>query len=123
MTTSQMNERETWETYAKSWKVPTPGEKRALYEAALSPTCTYTDPLHIARGWDELEAYMLEFHQQIPGGHFVTDTFLTHHGRGIAHWRMLDGDGVEQGTGTSYCEFGGDGKLIAMTGFFQAPDA
>jgi len=115
--------RKTWETYALSWKAAAPAEKRALYEASLSKSCAYTDPLTVARGWDELEAYMLQFHEQIPGGHFLTVDFMTHHDRCVAHWRMMDGEGIERGTGTSFGEFDGDGKLVAMTGFFEVPDA
>jgi len=114
--------REVWERYVKSWKAPTEDEKRALLDAALAPDCVYRDPLMVAAGKDELLAYMDAFHQQIPGGHFVTDEFMAHHGRSIAHWRMLAGDGSVQGTGTSYGEYDGHGKLVAMTGFFEVPE-
>lgn len=117
-----MSDKKTiWETYVKSWKVPSEEEKQTLFERSLDPGCRYTDPLATAQGFDELRAYMLDFHQQVPGGHFVTTYFLAHHQRCIARWNMVGGDGTVLGDGISYGEFGKDGKLTAMTGFFEQP--
>jgi len=113
--------RATWERYAESWKVSGAAAKRALHETCLAPNCTYTDPLVVAQGRDALVEYMLEFHHQVPGGHFVTDHFLAHHDRGIARWRMVGGDGTTLSDGISYCEYDADGRLRAMTGFFEPP--
>ncbi len=116
-----MEEKTTWLTYAASWKAETAAEKRALYERSLMPDCVYRDPLMEARGWDELLAYMEDFHRQIPGGHFVTTRFEYHHGRCLAHWEMRDGAGELRGVGISHGEFGDGGRLKAMTGFFEVP--
>lgn len=116
-----MTPQETWETYASSWKAQTPTQKQELYRKSLSPQARYTDPLMATRGWDELLQYMQQFHQQVPGGHFVTTYFLEHHGRSIARWNMVDGGGNVLGDGISYGEYGDDGKLVAMTGFFDPP--
>jgi hypothetical protein len=64
---------------------------------------------------------MLEFHKQVPRGYFETTYFLAHHGRRIAKWRMLNGNKEQIGDGLSYGEFGPDGKLVSMTGFFELP--
>ncbi len=111
--------RKTWETYARSWRSPSEKEKRALYKESLAEDCVYTDPLTERRGWDDLVAYMVEFHQQIPGGHFRTTEFFAHHGRSVARWDMLGGDEQVLGHGISYGEYNQDGKLVAMTGFFD----
>jgi hypothetical protein len=92
-----------------------------LYEAALAVDCTYTDPLVDLQGWDALEAYTVDFHSQVPGGHFVTRWFQTHHGRTVAAWDMVAGDGTKIGEGISHVRIGEDGKLAAMTGFFDTP--
>jgi hypothetical protein len=104
-----------------SWKADSAAGRRALYEDCLSPDCVYTDPLTRASGWVELSAYMVAFHQQIPGGHFVTEQFITHHGKSIARWKMLNADAVQVGEGVSYGEYDDDGLLVAMTGFFEVP--
>jgi len=113
--------RAVWERYVESWKVTSVAEKRRIYETCLAPSCVYTDPLTVATGWDELSNYMLDFHRQVPGAHFVTEYFLAHHERSIARWRMVRGDGRSLGEGTSYGEYDRDGKLLAMTGFFETP--
>ena len=111
----------TWETYVASWKVTPAEEKRALYEKALNPQCVYTDALTQARGWDELLAYMQEFHGQFPGGYFVTVEFMAHHDRSLARWELRGADGEVLGDGTSYGEYDSHGKLASMNGFFKTP--
>ena len=114
--------KETWEIYTSSWKAESPAEKRSLYEQSLSADCVYADPLAETRGWDELLGYMAEFHQQIPGGHFVTNEFVEHHKRSLAKWDMLDGSGNKVGEGVSYGEYNDEGKITAMSGFFDVPE-
>ncbi len=114
-------QRDIWETYVRSWKVASGGEKKALFAESVAEDCVYTDPLMVASGWEELAAYMKQFHEQVPGGHFVTQHFQAHHGECIARWKMMSGDGEELGDGISHGRFGDDGKLTAMTGFFEAP--
>ncbi|HKY35464.1 MAG TPA: nuclear transport factor 2 family protein [Polyangiaceae bacterium] len=115
--------RAVWETYVSAWKAVASTEKRAIFATCLAPSCVYTDPLTQAKGWDELLAYMLSFHQQVPGGHFVTEYFSAHHGRSIARWKMLNGEGQLLGEGTSYGEYDAEQRLVAMAGFFEAPGA
>ena len=110
-----------WERYVGSWKTASVAEKRRIYETCLAPGCVYTDPLTQARGWDELTQYMASFQQQIPGGHFVTQEFLSHHGRSVARWQMLSGDGAPLGEGISYAEYDEQQRLVSMTGFFETP--
>lgn len=115
--------RKAWDDYALSWRVASGDEKRVLYEKCLDRQCTYSDPLVDIRGWDELEEYMLDFHRQIPGGHFVTTYFLAHHGKSICRWEMRNADDATVGNGISYGEYGESGKLTSMTGFFDTPAA
>lgn len=113
--------RETWERYALSWKAESEDEKRSLLDGSVVPECVYTDPLVRVSGWDALVSYMLDFHKQIPGGHFVTTWFLAHHGRSVTRWNMVGGDGTVLGDGVSYGEYDDEGRLTSMTGFFEAP--
>ena len=115
--------RHIWERYVRSWQVASEPGIRDLYATCLAPACVYTDPLTQAKGWDELAAYMVGFQQQIPGGHFLTEQFLAHHGRSVARWKMLNGDGVCLGEGISYGEYDEQNRLVTMTGFFEPPEA
>jgi hypothetical protein len=115
------NPREAWEHYVASWKAESIQDKRALFERCLAPECVYTDPLTRAEGYDELLAYMANFHRQVPGGHFVTLEFVFHHGRSMAKWQMVSAGGSVIGDGVSYGEYDDTNRLIVMTGFFETP--
>lgn len=111
----------TWETYTSSWKAETSDSKRAIFGECLDTECAYYDPLIKTIGWDELVAYMLDFHQQIPGGYFVTNYFLAHNNQSIAKWEMKNGENAVIGEGISYGKYNENGKLVSMTGFFETP--
>ena len=109
----------TWETYVASWKATTAAEKQALFVASLDEHCTYTDPLGVASGWEALKETMQGFHQQLPGAYFVTERFMGHHQHCMAQWKMVGADGAKLGEGISFGQFNGQGKLLAMTGFYE----
>ncbi|WP_035056322.1 nuclear transport factor 2 family protein [Andreprevotia chitinilytica] len=111
----------TWEKYTATWKMTNQADRLAVFSDVLAENAVYTDPLVQAKSWNELIAYMENFHQQIPGGHFVTTYFLAHHQKSIANWEMKTADNITIGTGTSYGEYNDQGKLISMNGFFENP--
>jgi len=119
MSLQAINYRDSWNRYAKIWKLEGTEAKLEACAEILVPSVVYTDPLTQRNGWHDLAAYMVEFHQQVPGGHFVTKAFKAHSGRSVAQWEMVNGDGTVMGNGTSYAEYRADGKLTAMTGFFD----
>src|SRR4051812_32753598 len=96
--------RDVWERYVATWKAASVAEKREIFPTCLAPACVYTDPLTQAKGWDELVSYMLGFHEQLPGGYFVTEQFLSHGRRSVARWKMRNGAGASVGEGISYAE-------------------
>ena len=110
---------QTWENYTASWREGTVDQQRALFAAALSTDCVYRDPLGMASGWDELAAYIANFHLQVPGGHFVTRKFASHHQRCMAHWNMVNRQGEVIGEGYSFGQYNATGKLTSMTGFYE----
>ncbi|MGH1342122.1 MAG: nuclear transport factor 2 family protein [Nannocystales bacterium] len=122
MTMTQPEARTAWEAYAAIWKLTGPQAKRSACAQALDDGCVYTDPITQRKGWDALVEYMVEFHQQVPGGHFVTTDFKAHNGRSVASWNMVGGDGSVLGTGISYGEYSDSGKVRTMTGFFETPE-
>jgi len=112
---------DTWETYVSAWRATSVDEKRRILQEAVDEHGEYRDPLAETKGHDQLIGYMLELHKQAPGASFTTTSFLAHHDRSIARWNMVDGKGAVLGDGISYGQYGGDGKLVAMTGFFEVP--
>ncbi len=109
----------TWEKYTSTWKMTNKADRLAMFSEVLADTAIYTDPLVQATSWDELIDYMENFHQQIPGGHFVTTYFLSHHQKSIANWEMRTQENVTIGSGISYGEYDDQGKLVSMNGFFE----
>ena len=114
---------EAWEIYTSSWKAESTDDKRDICEKCLDTACEYNDPLIRTKGWNELLEYMLDFHKQIPGGHFVTKYFLAHSNKSISRWDMKNSDNTVLGEGISYGEYNKEGKLVSMTGFFETPEA
>ena len=110
-----------WETYASAWKETDPDRRRALLNASLDPHCRYRDPLASTEGFDALAAYMDQFQQQIPGGHFVTQRYWHHGDRCAAAWEMRGSNGDKLDEGVSFGEYNADGKLVTMTGFYDPP--
>lgn len=113
----------TWEKYTSTWKMTDKAARLAMFSEVLANHAVYTDPLVQATTWEELIAYMENFHQQVPGGHFVTTSFLSHHQKSIANWEMKTGENVTVGTGTSYGEYDDQGRLVSMNGFFETAQA
>lgn len=111
--------KQTWDRYTATWKMTDKAERLSVFSEVLAANAIYTDPLVQTKNWDELIGYMENFHQQIPGGHFVTTYFLSHHQKSIANWEMKSGEGITIGTGTSYGEYDDQGKLLSMNGFFE----
>jgi hypothetical protein len=112
-----------WESYVSAWKAEGGEVKRGLLARSVAPHAVYRDPLAECQGHDALLAYMHEFQKRVPGGQFETTYFLAHHGRSIAKWNMLDHSRQVIGNGVSYGEYDSDGMLVAMTGFFDVPEA
>jgi hypothetical protein len=123
-TTIEMNAHQnTWETYTRSWSETDTSKRMQIFEQCLSPDCVYTDPLIQASGYIELSGYMSELHKNVPGVRFITTDFKNHHDRSLTHWNMVDGDGNILSQGASYGLYGTDGRLMQMTGFYEAPTA
>ena len=61
------------------------------------------------------------FRSDMPGTAFRNHHFLFHHGWSLAHWTLYDAGGVAMVPGASVAEYGVDGRIIRVTGFFPAP--
>lgn len=115
----QINHHQVWEMYTSAWKSENIDDRRAVLTATLGPECTYRDPQIKVSGYDELIAYMTNFHLQVPGGHFITRRFRFLQGQSVAQWDMLDRQGNVIGDGVSVGHYNADGRLVAIAGFFD----
>ena len=114
-----MNAQTLWNRYSQTWSM-TAAERLARLAEVAAADVSYTDPNVTVTGYAAFSAYMDGFQENMPGASFRIAHVFEHHGRTLAHWTMHNGDGEEIGTGTSFAELGDDGRLKAITGFFNA---
>ncbi len=114
--------RATFETYQSAWDIGvSTAERQRLLRLSVAEDCVYQDPGIECHGLAELTAKIEDANQKGPGAAFRNDSFLEHHNKAIVSWTMFDGAGDEYAKGASYVEFGSDGRLARMTGFYNAP--
>lgn len=109
-----------WDIYTQSWGESDSVERLRLFEQSLSSECQYIDPLANVQGYEQLATYMTDLHKNVPGVRFVTTNFQAHHEHSLTHWNMVDGTGQVLSRGASYGRYGSDGRLLQMTGFYDA---
>ena len=107
-----------WNTYLSAWSEISAEERALRLGRCVTDDCVYTDPTDQRHGRNDLIARIELSKQKYPGAHFVNDNFLHHHGQGLCHWTMYDGEGKVLAKGTSYSRLSEDGRLQQMTGFF-----
>lgn len=109
---------ETWEAYTTAWSGIALETRKTTLEENLNSDCTYTDPNIQIVGYQSPSDYMEQFQQGFSGCKFVTTDFKEHHNQSLAHWDMVNGEGEILSKGASFGEYGADGRLARMTGFF-----
>ncbi|MGB9145128.1 MAG: nuclear transport factor 2 family protein [Acidobacteriaceae bacterium] len=107
-----------WKRYAATWSLGVE-EREPELAACLGEDVTYCDPNHIAETRNALSAYMDQFQRGLPGGQFQIGSVLEHHGRSLARWALHGKDGTVLQTGTSFGLLAEDGRLCAISGFFD----
>ncbi len=111
-----------WQDYATCWSAD-PKTRREAVERAVAQTVSYRDPHQEARGLDALLGAMDTFRTQMPEHAFAIDKVAFHHGRSLAHWRLLSPSGQVRMTGTSAATHDETGRLLDIAGFFEQPSA
>lgn len=113
-----MSAEQLWRRYAACWPLPA-SERAAELPACVVDDVTYLDPQAPATGLDGLASYMEGFARSFPGARFEIVEVLHHHDRSLARWRLRSREGGVVQTGTSTAVHAADGRLAAITGFFD----
>ncbi len=95
--------------------------KSASPTTGVHPDVSYCDPNGLIEGRAALSDYMAGFQQTVPGGTFKLNTLKLHNDRTLANWPMLGPDGKTLQDGVSYGHLAADGRLMAISGFFDLP--
>jgi hypothetical protein len=113
-----MTVEELWERYAATWSLPDDRRDKQLAAVAAAGV-TYSDPASEVAGLDALSRYMAGFQASVPGGAFSIRAVRHHHGRSLAHWSLIGPNEQVLQTGSSFALHADDGRLQAVTGFFD----
>jgi hypothetical protein len=109
-----------WTRYAATWSLATDDRLEEL-AACLTDDVTYCDPEETVTGRAALSDYMGQFQGAFPGTRFQIESSLHHHDRTLASWTLRGPENELYQKGTSYAVIAEDGRLHAITGFFEPP--
>jgi hypothetical protein len=109
-----------WDHYAATWSLDPAGRASEL-PACVTGDVSYCDPNGLLQGQQALSDYMAAFQDSVPGGSFAIRSVLHHHDRSLARWALHGPGGGALQTGTSFGLLAADGRLQAITGFFDPP--
>ncbi len=113
----------TWATYQAAWADTTRDERARLLNASLADECVYADPLGICTGVGAIMQKIEQSRRDMPSTVFHNHAYAYGHGRSIARWTLYDAHGSEMVLGASTAEYGADGRIVRVTGFFPFPTA
>ena len=104
--------------YLAAWNEPDPAARMRLLAAAWAEGGAYTDPTVELTGRAALDAYISGILQRQPGARItLTAPPNFHHTHTRFYWTLRFANGAEV-PGMDYGEFGPDGKLVKIVGFF-----
>ena len=106
--------------YVQCWNQPDDALRRDQLAAAITETCTYTDPNTHCDGSDALHALIGSFWKRSehePRMHF--DPPQSHHDTAYFTWQVGPPDSPPNRTGRDVVLFADDGRIRAIYGFFD----
>lgn len=109
--------------YFAMWNETDAPRRRAVTAATWSQDAHYIDPMFAADGHDGLDALVAAVHEQFPGYRFrLTGAVDAHHDRARWGWELAGPDGgPPAAVGVDFALLASDGRLRAVTGFFEQP--
>lgn len=107
-----------WDRYAAIWSLDAAARATEL-PACVTDNVTYCDPNSLIQGRQALSDYMAAFQDSVPGGSFGIGSVQRHHDRCLARWTLRGPSGRALQAGTSFGLLAADGRLRAITGFFD----
>jgi hypothetical protein len=110
-----------WQRYSAIWSEPDADRRTSELAACLADNASYCDPNGLIEGHAALSSYMAGFQQTVPGGTFRLNSLKQHNDRTLANWSMLGPDGQTMQEGVSFAQLSADGRLTAISGFFDLP--
>ena len=114
--------RATWDRYGDAWRTADPATCKRLVDSCMTADCKVLTPESSSVGHSLLLANIAAFQtQMLPGGGFVTTSFITHNQRALAKWDMVDAKGTILGRGHTYTYYSNPQHIGELADFPDAP--
>lgn len=106
--------------YIDMWNEADAGKRRTLIAEVWTPDAVYLDPVLRGDGRDGIHAMVGQVHQRFPGHAFRrTSDVDAHNDRVRFGWELAPAGGPPVVKGVDFAAVA-DGRLAAVTGFFDA---
>ena len=112
------------ERYFAIWNEPDPARRDELIGRTWSDDASYLDPMLSAEGPDGIQTMVASVQEQFPGHRFRRVSEIdSHHDRLRFAWELVNPASAPVVRGSDYGLLAPDGRLRAITGFFEQPVA
>lgn len=109
--------------YIDAWNEGDEDRRRHLLTETMEEGAVYCDPTTRTGGHADLSAHISTLLDRYPGRRVVrTSDVDVHHDVCRFHWRLIKADGTQLPESVDFVEFGADGRLRRVVGFFGALD-
>ena len=108
------------ENYIAAWNETDPTNRRSLISHTWADDATFVDPMMEGTGHSGIDALIRGVQERFPGLRFRPfGTAESHHDRARFSWELAPEEGDPVARGTDFAELSPDGRLRAVTGFFD----
>jgi uncharacterized protein YndB with AHSA1/START domain len=107
------------DAFFEAWSETDDARRRAALEAAASPGVSFRDAFSCVVGLADLEPHLAAAQRFMPGMTLArTGEVRQCQGTAIADWIARGPDGAERGRGVNVFDFGPDGRITRVVGFW-----
>ena len=110
--------------YIAMWNEADPQRRRALVAETITEDGSYVDPARSGDGIDEIAAMIGTAQEHFPGHSIALQSGPdAHHDRVRFTWSLSANGGSPVAVGVDFATVAEDGRLRAVTGFLEGPEA
>jgi len=108
------------DAWFETWSDPDSATRETSLDRVASPEIAFKDRFSLVTGVEDLRPHLAAVHRFMPGLRLSREGAVRHcQGTVLADWVARDGDGQKRGSGTNVFAFDPDGRIKAVTGFWN----
>jgi uncharacterized protein YndB with AHSA1/START domain len=108
------------DAWFSAWSNPDAPTRDAVLDRIASPDVEFRDQFSMVLGIEDLRPHLAAVHKFMPGMHLTRNGAIRHcQSIVLADWVAHASDGTERGRGTNVFAFAPDGRIQAVTGFWN----